>query len=427
MARKRLKKPGIRPARIPWTEAMTACVGETLGLTPLTHARLERLAETVKHLSDRFLTIAGGTAPEPPSPENADEPYTETRDFLQAYVRYYLPANVPKIADTLLCSGVIDALQPDPETGGLRVLDLGTGPGTSLIGLLLAMAQAGRTEPVSITATDRSPVFLDAAAALVQAFRKYTGIHGNNRFMQQALPNAPDEPFDAVFMTNVLAETAGTLADKLPELLENLVAPGGIALLLEPAQRRVARALHAVRNAMEKETWRIVYPCPGNYPCPALARNRDWCHHRLAWDPPETIRRVDRYTRMHKQFLNFTPLVLERRREPSWSAKQSTEPAGAAPTATGESMARSSVVRVISDMRILKGKLEVLVCGDFGDENHLRIVMLENKKVSRYNEVFPDLTRYDRVRMENVEIRGDRLILSETSRLTRVVDDGDRE
>ena len=409
MSRKILKKPNIRPVRFPWTEDLSETVRAALKLPPENDTAVELLAESVKQLSDRFLLTG-------------ISPYADTPDFLRAYVSYYLPVNVPKIADTLLCSGICASDPPGgaPPEGSpesrqsqqeyLRVLDLGTGPGTALIALLLVRNMLNRHGPLDITATDRTPAFLEAAEALVTAFRHLTGIPGSNRFLLRDIPDIPPGPFDCVMMANVMAELTGSLMDRFHERLETLVAPGGAVLLMEPAQRRVARALHALRDALNPAIWHILYPCPGAYPCPALTRDRDWCHHRLAWDPPETVRCIDRNTRMNKQFLNFTPLVLRRRDIPG-----------------GDTAPEPPVLRVISDVRILKGKLEVLVCGEFGDDSHLRTVMLENKKMTRYNEMFTDLVRYDRIRIEHVEVRGDRLILSETSRLTCVVDDGDRE
>ncbi len=69
----------------------------------------------------------------------------------------------------------------------------------------------------------------------------------------------------------------------------------------------------------------------------------------------------------------------------------------------------------------------MLLCGEFGGETHLLTAVLEKKRFTNYNKMFVDLARYDRVRIDGATVRGDRLVLSEASRLTLEVDDGDQE
>src|SRR5204863_3890362 len=80
------------------------------------------LAKNVLALSDVFI----GRAP-------WQGEYGLRPDLRRAYLRYYLPVNLPKLR-VPLAAWRASASAPLPET--LRCLDLGSGPGTALLGLV---------------------------------------------------------------------------------------------------------------------------------------------------------------------------------------------------------------------------------------------------------------------------------------------------
>ena len=61
-----------------------------------------------------------------------------------------------------------------------------------------------------------------------------------------------------------------------------LLAPGGTIVIIEPALRETSRELLAVRDLLLSQTAQpaldVVAPCFWAGPCPALERERDWCH-----------------------------------------------------------------------------------------------------------------------------------------------------
>src|SRR6185436_11471630 len=109
--------------------------------------------------------------------------------------------------------------------------------------------------------------------------------------------------------------------------IDELLAPDGICVLLEPALRETSRDLLGVRDRLTARGLFVVAPCLWQGPCPALARERDWCHD-------STAERVD-----------FSYLAVARHGQPS------SDP---------------SLFRIVSDRLEEKGRLRLFGCGPAG-------------------------------------------------------------
>lgn len=408
------KRSRVGRARFGWSPELVRIVMETLGSGNGPQQEwLRQTADAVKTLSDTFLNPDG--LPELIPVYGADP------QLRPAYAAYYLLANVPKIVEAL------ESARPD-WSGIRHVVDLGTGPGTALVGMLIARERAGIRSPVSITGIDYSADFLSLAQSIVNAFRNNLGIGGPDRFLIRDLNAAPGssrpagigEPADLLMAANVMAELSDASISGFPDLLETHLRPGGYALLLEPAQRRPARRLLDVRDRLGAAGWSILFPCPGRFPCPALERRRDWCHHRLEWDPPPPVSEIDRITGMYKHLLNFTGLMLQKPAADPSLHEIVPDVTDSRPGLQTTNAADGGLeCRIVSEILARKGRYEAFVCGDFGAGPHLLIAVLEKKRINDYNESFLELARYDRVRIDGAVIRGGRLVLSEDSRLTR--------
>lgn len=436
------KKGRVRYSRFDWTTDLLDLVMDAAGLpgvagsAPAPADVIRTIATAVKSLSDTFLH-ARSAGPSPDTPAGCML-YGADAELRAAYTAYYLLANAPKIVETLE-SALID------WQSVRSVLDIGTGPGTALTGLLITRHRSGTDIPLDLIAIDHSRDFLKLAETIIRKFRDALNTSGNDRFLcsdivsglRAADYNSGEKPVDMVIAANVLAELPPDSLDIIPAMLAGRLRPGGYAVLLEPARRIPARRLLTLRDRLCAAGWRTLFPCPGDYPCPALGRTRDWCHHRLEWTAPDLVKAVDRLTGMHKYLLNFTGLVL---RKPEVIIIPSTP---AAPAADGmftqpaadesfdqppvDGLRVSTSCRVISDIMPQKGRFEALLCGDFDGRQHLLTAVLEKKRINDYNKAFLELARYDRIRIDGAAIRGNRLVLSEASRLTVEVDDGDQE
>src|SRR4029077_3056355 len=97
------------------------------------------------------------------------------------------------------------------------------------------------------------------------------------------------------------AERAMVVVQLLPFL-----APHGTIMIVEPALRQTARALHHVRNHLLKQGLCTVYsPCLHEGACPALDDPDDWCHEERPGETPPAIAAIDRDVGFIKDALKF--------------------------------------------------------------------------------------------------------------------------
>jgi hypothetical protein len=121
----------------------------------------------------------------------------------------------------------------------------------------------------------------------------------------------------------------------------SFLADGGVAILVEPALRETSRGLLAVRDRLIAAGLHVLAPCFWTGPCPALARERDWCHDAAPPAPGTPDTRVD-----------FSYLAL---------------------SATAPAAAPAGRVRVVSDLMEEKGRLKIFGCGPAGRHAYVRL------------------------------------------------------
>jgi SAM-dependent methyltransferase len=304
----------------------------------------------VRSLSDLFVGH-GAWQPE----------YSRSPQLRRAYLRYYLPVNLPKIRVPLA-----DWLRPDPHRFAarrLRCLDLGSGPGTALLGLcdfLRGLPLEQRPQSLDLVALEQSYESLKDAAALLGRFAA--------RFPEPAIAFEPlrldlvndradlfplaasKGAFDLVIAANVLCELirgspqGPSRAEALVAAAERLLAADGAMLIIEPGLRETSRDLHRLRDRLLAHGQLHVHsPCLHELPCPALGTDRDWCIADLAWEPPAIVQTIERRTGLRKGSLKFSYLVLARER-----------PSAPEPLRW----------RVVSEVLELKGERRVYLCAD---------------------------------------------------------------
>ncbi len=456
MTNVKFKKSRVRKTSFTWPDKWIHAI---LNMSGFNKIESQKQSISVKMLSDYFLNLNDSLSYK--SQDHCIEHAAQTgmygsdSHFQAAYAGYYLPVNIPKIIDSFELSGIT-------WNTVNRILDIGTGPGTALLGSLIARKLSGETSDISLAGLDHSPGFLSLAQKLVQYFKHDLSICGDEYFrsinleriirntenLQRVLSESglfsesnqsssskalilPVE-FDLLTASNVVSELSEDAREQFHVLVDQFVRPGGFALLLEPARKQISRCLEDIRNRLIQLGWTVLYPCPGHYPCPMLFRKRDWCHHRLTWTAPDHITDIDRLTGMKKNLLNFSVFVL--RKPESARQKGTLSDSDALPRTISavheqgpEHVIPSVTCRVVSDVIHHKGRFEVYLCGYFSQQKQMLVASLEKKHVSDYNRLFMDLARYDQVHLENATVRGDRLIIQQQSRLTLLVNDGAQE
>ncbi len=315
------------------------------------------LAQAVVNLS-RLFTTSRATLPL----HYLDDPL-----HASAYLSYFLPVNLSKI------QVLLDEL---PEEGGMgmgasdhsmAVLDLGSGPGTGALALLdwLWHRCSERAKFLSVLATDASHAPLRDTKRLWEVYCQEVGISDAGLRCVEGNLEHPlkgdlgkqimrSGPYDLIIMANCLNELFSASADPpieraavVTQLLPFL-APLGTIMIVEPALRQTARALHHVRNHLLKQEVCTVYsPCLHEGACPALDRPDDWCHEERPWQTPPAIAAIDRDVGFIKDALKFSYLLL--RTDGRTIVTRNPE-----------------TFRVVSELRELKGDARAWLCNELG-------------------------------------------------------------
>jgi SAM-dependent methyltransferase len=274
-------------------------------------ARGPRRLEAVADVVHAFTPAFAGLRPIQPG-------YLSRRDVRRAYVEYYLPLNVAKVARVLdELATFADLRRP------LRVLDFGAGPGTASVAFRLWGGQIDRLVLVDVVeeALDEAEILLGPT------------------FERAAEP--PPGPYDLVFACNVLVEMQDPR--RFEPVLEEL-DPRGYAVVIEPALREPTQRLMEWRDRLVERGWKIAAPCLGIARCPMRATNL-WCHQDLGWSPPGWIAEIDDRLGRTREGLKYSYLVI---------------------TKAGTTLADRADWRVVSNRHREKGKSWAWLCGHEG-------------------------------------------------------------
>jgi ribosomal protein RSM22 (predicted rRNA methylase) len=331
-------------------EAVWAAVGD-IALPALHRAIVER--------SRRYTSERDQLAARPTDPA-AD---------LAARAVFFTLCDAPKIAiplAELANRGLLPAR-------ALRIVDVGAGCGALSIGIAAFVTD----RPLDFTLLDRD------TDALAIAKRALARIAPDARVVTRGLDLVRDStlpPADFVVLGSVLNELPP--AARLPLITRALaaIADDGAVIIIEPALRETARALHQLRDAVLAARLAHVFaPCTRAIaPCPMLADERDWCHEDRAVTLPPRTAELARVTHLRDDGLKFSYLVLRR-----------------APAPMGD-----HAWRVVSPPRAPKGKLELDGCSDAG----LVQLRLLRRHRSDANRAFERAVRGDIIVTDAVEI-----------------------
>jgi ribosomal protein RSM22 (predicted rRNA methylase) len=282
-----------------------------------------------------------------------------------AYLSYFLPVNLSKV------QVLLDELPDDSRTQGLdhpmAVLDLGCGQGTGALALLdwLWHRSPERAKSLSVLAADISHTPLQYTERLWETYCQDVGISGKGLRCVQGNLEHPlkgdlgkrimqGSPYDLIIMANCLNELFPAAADPPIERaaivaqFQPFLAPHGTIMIVEPALRQTARALHQVRNHLLQQGLCTVYsPCLREGGCPALDHPDDWCHEERPWQTPPAIATLDRKVGFIKDALKFSYMLLR---------------------TDGRTIVTRSpqTFRVVSELRELKGEKRAWLCNETG-------------------------------------------------------------
>lgn len=205
--------------------------------------------------------------------------------FRSSYLLYYLPLHAAKFFTLLrgnpkALDHMLKGLGPNEP---LRVLDLGSGPGTASFAFVLAVylhLKGKPCPPIELHWIDQNFKSLKDGSELMEELKKLTptlkiNIELHEQDFRKSL-KIPDLKFSMILAGNVFNEkkSAAMILDKVFPRIS-----GGGLLIVEPAARGPSQLLSQIRNeAIEEGAIKKIWePCPHLGPCP-LAMGRDWCH-----------------------------------------------------------------------------------------------------------------------------------------------------
>jgi len=143
-----------------------------------------------------------------------------------------------------------------------RALDLGAGTGAAGRALRVCFG-----EDVELVAVDKVPAPGILVADVLRGVR----------------PSGVSGCFDLIMAAHLLNELSERLdldgrARLVAGWCRDLLEPDGTCIVIEPALRDTSRALLGVRDRLLAAGLRVAAPCFCQTACPALQRERDWCH-----------------------------------------------------------------------------------------------------------------------------------------------------
>ncbi len=298
----------------------------------------------------------------------AGAPYMNDAALLAAYAEYYHPVSLAQ-ADR-----VRHALATAFPRGFPRLVDFGTGSGAVAESFVRGGTREAylvdRSEPALARAASRlSSVSGDVGVRT--ATRDLRGLSGPGCFAASAFPGDLSGWADCVTFGHALNELwedrddRAELRANLVESVRFLLAPGGIAVVMEPALTRTSRDLIAMRDILVARGWTVLAPCPGRsrLPCPALSAGpAQTCHEVIPWVAPPAVARRAVEMGLEKDALKM-----------AWFAflppDGATGDCASGDCASGDCASGfpDDAVRVVSEPMLNKaGRIRRLVCGARG-------------------------------------------------------------
>lgn len=320
--------------------------------------------------------------------------YLNNKSLRRAYILYFLPSNIYKIHLPL------KELSLHPQKfllkKELKILDLGSGPGTTILGILDFFSNQEKRPSLEFTAVDSVAENLSITNDLFKLFTKNINIDASLKTFKINIENTralPEGSYDIIILSNILNELFYDDNKRIAErvsflntVIDKFLTPDGSCIIIEPALRETTRGMLKVRDNLIKNGFKIYSPCLMNEPCPALLNPKDWCHEDIPWNPPVIIKEIDKLTGLRKDSLKFSYLVL---RKDKLSLSDILE---------------KNSFRLVSEPLISKGKIEFFICGHGGRQLITRL----DKDETPSNKQFQKLQRGDIVTFEALIDEGKR-------------------
>lgn len=207
-------------------------------------------------------------------------PYWAEARFKAAYLWYFLPWNLVRMAN-LLPNLSLNLKAND------TVLDLGSGPLTFTLALWLSRPEL-RDTPIKFICTDSQKAPLEAGLAIFKALTKGSSpwkIILHKAGLRESLAQAKQKPVKLICALNMLNELVTerkplqVILKNINEAMHSAIASDGSILIVEPGNRLGGKIIEELRAIAIASGLHINTPCPHQNPCPILqGMAKTWCH-----------------------------------------------------------------------------------------------------------------------------------------------------
>jgi len=323
--------------------------------------------------------------------------YLNNPVYRSGYLLYFLPVNFLKVVR------IFQELQKSELTSGnIRILDIGAGPGTAMLGMMAFYAEAIRQKKVKdawldFTLIDQNYSILKDALYFHQGYREHLaselkGFQSVCSVKNYDLRRGSLKRFlrnfryHVIILGNVLNEfpNRDTQVEFIETIIKDHLEPKtGKLIIFEPALKKPSRDLQYVRDqivVVKKQAF-VYSPCLHQEICPLnLINKKDWCHFYYDWQRPKFIEKVDRLIGNKKNWLACSYLLLSKKERELKSLYRRPDQSW----------------RVISNQMPSNGKRELILCGPPG---RYRLTKLD-KDTTSTNKMFNQVQRGDVVEMD---------------------------
>lgn len=211
--------------------------------------------------------------------------YMNVDKYLSAYMSFYFPVHLPE---------TYWILEQNKERLNLNersfksLLDIGAGPGTASLSVLLWLLNNNIELPTDIKLMDQSKKALVLASQLMSTL----GVNRPSLYRapinKRSLNDFGGQEFDLVVVSHFLNELGSGpakryLKEEFVEGLQSLLTPNGLVILVEPPLREPTMDLMRLRDEIQQEgllgEWRVLAPCPTlTGLCPLMKEKKGWCY-----------------------------------------------------------------------------------------------------------------------------------------------------
>ncbi len=324
--------------------------------------------------------------------------YLSNADLHAAYQLYFTTTNFLKIVPPLRelsYSGFFE------RRDSLSVLDLGSGTGAGLWGLLSFLAEEQYQLSCDLHAVDSVPENLKSITAFHTAISRRTDaktLLKTSLLDLEALSKSSfDKRYDLIIIMNTLNELSDESKLNLLDLLPQWLTDDGVFIIIDPATRAESRGVLSFRDKAVEQGWTVYAPCTRQQQCPALSDEDNWCHSEYKWQRPGFIKTIDDETGNLRLSLKSTYVTLNR-----------------AGMTLSDALRITQLSRVVSERFDEKGRTRAILCDSDGREEYI----LNKRDKTAENKTFFDIQRYDIVSIEDksprehdIQITGSSVVL----------------